>query len=451
MRSVRSCVTSCWAQFRIGICLAAGFFVLLTGADADASAKAKWTVMVYMNSKNDLENAGIQNFLEMASVPDTPNIRVVVEMGRPSSHIDNRYGAWSGIRLFTMRNGLTPESKNADLDLSTLGLDDMGSVQPVEKLLEWSLEHDPAEHYMLIIWNHGEGWRLQLSPTVNLIAASTQTPAAELPPPPASFRSISFDGDSKHFLYNRDLEETLRLWRPKIAIDVIGFDACLMSMIETSYAMRDVANVMVASEELEPGVGWPYKKWLSRAIMDKPSNSKVLSRIVVEAYRDRFGDIYKTTLTAIDLKAIPEFSRKFSAMTSEMIANLDAEKASIKSARDSMRNYGEDKGLYNSIDLGTFLVRYSASTRNSSIAGQAKTLVGLIDHSLVIENYASSRMIGDYGSTGLAFYFPVDRKRFIEDKPDNIGYDPSIHDNHAVEFVEREQWSKFLQAYLLSM
>ena len=50
-------------------------------------------------------------------------------------------------------------------------------------------------------------------------------------------------------------------------LDVIGFDACLMSMLEVGYAMRDVGNTLVGSEELEPGPGWKYDDWL-RSIED---------------------------------------------------------------------------------------------------------------------------------------------------------------------------------------
>jgi hypothetical protein len=35
-------------------------------------------------------------------------------------------------------------------------------------------------------------------------------------------------------------------------------DACLMTMLEVAYQIRDHARVLVGSQELEPGPGWPY-------------------------------------------------------------------------------------------------------------------------------------------------------------------------------------------------
>ncbi len=51
--------------------------VLLTGSNAvgspgpGAAPKADWTIMVYMNAKNNLEPAGIANFLQMAQAGST--------------------------------------------------------------------------------------------------------------------------------------------------------------------------------------------------------------------------------------------------------------------------------------------------------------------------------------------------------------------------------------------
>ena len=61
-----------------------------------------------------------------------------------------------------------------------------------------------------------------------------------------------------------------RVWSDA-KIDVIGFDACLMAMLETAYALRDSGSVMVASEELEPGDGWSYDNFLRRLSPTPPA------------------------------------------------------------------------------------------------------------------------------------------------------------------------------------
>ena len=38
----------------------------------------------------------------------------------------------------------------------------------------------------------------------------------------------------------------------------IGFDACLMSSVETAFMCAPYAEYMIASQEVEPGSGWNY-------------------------------------------------------------------------------------------------------------------------------------------------------------------------------------------------
>ena len=36
-------------------------------------------------------------------------------------------------------------------------------------------------------------------------------------------------------------------------IDLVGMDACLMAMVEVAYEIKDYVNILVASQETEPG------------------------------------------------------------------------------------------------------------------------------------------------------------------------------------------------------
>jgi hypothetical protein len=420
---------------------------------------AAWTIMVYMNAKNNLENDGIQNFLEMASLPMSSDINLLVAMGRPARHLTTEYGAWSGVRLFHITKGLTPTSEHAEINLNNEHLDDMGSTRPLERLLLWGKERYPAVRYMLIIWNHGQGWRLQLTKDEKIRDASAAGRApdllrdmteSQLPPPPASFKSVSFDDDKKTFLYNRDIQEALLRLRPAVALSVIGFDACLMSMIETAYAMRGVAETMVGSEELEPGAGWPYKEWLQMLAKNPRASSRDISKMLVDAYRTRYGDVYRTTQSAIVLSAVSDFAKRFSILSGHIQNQLATELSSVRAARAGIHTYGEEARLHTSVDLGLFLERYGSLTHDPKIAEQARSLRAAVDKELVIDNYASNRVQGNYGSHGIAFYFPETKQQFDSDSPNNRGYDPTIHDQHSVEFVEKETWPKLLLQYLKS-
>src|SRR5207247_2145367 len=55
---------------------------LLAPAAVAASANAKWTVMVWMNGDNDLEDSVFDDYVEMARVGSTPEIRIVTQFDR---------------------------------------------------------------------------------------------------------------------------------------------------------------------------------------------------------------------------------------------------------------------------------------------------------------------------------------------------------------------------------
>ena len=61
------------------------------------------------------------------------------------------------------------------------------------------------------------------------------------------------DGD---ILYNHEVSSAIAA--AGLHLNLIGFDACLMAMVENAYPLRNLADYMVGSEETEPGDGWPY-------------------------------------------------------------------------------------------------------------------------------------------------------------------------------------------------
>ena len=80
-------------------------------------------------------------------------------------------------------------------------------------------------------------------------------------------RAIAFDDTSKDFLDNLELKRVLSEVKRQTGreLDVLGFDACLMNMVEVGYQLKGTARVVVGSEELEPGEGWPYDGVLQRS------------------------------------------------------------------------------------------------------------------------------------------------------------------------------------------
>jgi hypothetical protein len=444
--------------------------------------------MIYMNAKNNLEPAAIQNFCDMAKIGSTKAVNVVVELGRPAK---SRYvtdascpgqalesGAfWTGVLRFRVIAGMQPvlpaaTDRNDDAEVRTA---DMGSAATMRSFVRWSKGAYPAQHYMLLVWNHGQGWRVFAK---TLAAAQTQALALKLPevtavrapgrapsaaPPGRSvlggFRSVSFDDDSQHFLYNRDIEESLQ---GDNRVDVVGFDACLMQMIETAYAFRSVASVLVASEELDPNAGWDYSSWLASLAANPRIDAKGLSVMLVDSYAAEYGNSGYTNLSAIDLSGIKALARSLGTTSSAIDSRLTEEIMPLSSARRSLLNFGDwySDSWYNcdqvqvlrfhGIDLASFLANYSKATQNSKIRNALAQLRSALQR-VILKNYASSKSVEQYGASGLAVYFPGSTRDYSCDT-DGAAYDPKVAKTSAVaqapEFVSDISWSTLIQHYL---
>ena len=63
---------------------------------------ANWTVMVYVNAKNNLERFGLSNINDMEKVGSTNKFKIAVELGRLGTY-DTGDGGWKGERRYIIQ------------------------------------------------------------------------------------------------------------------------------------------------------------------------------------------------------------------------------------------------------------------------------------------------------------------------------------------------------------
>jgi hypothetical protein len=362
---------------------------------------------------------------------------------------------------------LSPQ--NVVVDMGELN---MGDGKTLEEFVRWGIETYPAEKYMLIIWDHGDGWRflntvkLNVSPEVQSAVNSFRTTgvrelkekysgrtdessrSALIPSDrgvEAIARASSVDDTSGgDKLYNRETADALRSALGGIKLDVLGFDACLMGTIETAYAFRDVANVMVGSEELEPGDGWNYENWLSK-LVEKPENDgKALGMLLVESYERHYSNLdTETTLAALDLTQIEVLASNVTATAHALKSVLDTELSRVQAARGGCKVYAPGYGIHN-IDLECLMQGIRSSVQ-SAPARQASEATSAALKNVVIKSYAGIDRQAGFGSHGAAIYFPQGRNLFLSD-PDHPAYERTDV-AYPLEFIERHEWHTFLKSY----
>ena len=226
-------------------------------------------------------------------------------------------------------------------------------------------------------------------------------------------------------------------------VDVIGLDARLLGMLETAYALRDCGSVMVGSEELEPADGWSYGKVLETLVADpRDVDPADLGRLLVDAYRSSYSDSDAITLSAIDLTKVAVLADSVSQFAAA-VGNDDF--PSLNEARKACRSYGSTYGL-NTIDLGRFLGQVEQVSGVDPTVVQKATSAKAALENAVIANYASQMRQGEFGSMGLAIYFPGSHFEYYGD-PDRDAY-RTADVPYPVEFVEKEKWVDFVHAYM---
>lgn len=122
--------------------------------------------MVFMNAKNNLEPWAISNLQDMIDASGNNEINIVVALGRLGANLPS-VGSWSGTYLFKVTPNLVPITTNAIPNVTGIGgypdNVDMGTAEAVLEFVQFAMSHYPAQHYMLIMWGHGMGWRAVLA------------------------------------------------------------------------------------------------------------------------------------------------------------------------------------------------------------------------------------------------------------------------------------------------
>jgi hypothetical protein len=186
---------------------------------------AEWTVLVYVDGDNNLEEDAIIDFMEMSAIGSTDQVQIVAQVDRiasPELWDDTSYGNWTGTLRFLVEKDMEPTESAAIADLGEMN---MGDEATLTDFIIWGVENYPARRYAVVLWDHGASW---------LGIASDDTD----------------DGD---FLTLPELSSAFENARQRTGVekfDLIGFDACLM-------AQMDVLPQLTATDWLQsPRLNW---------------------------------------------------------------------------------------------------------------------------------------------------------------------------------------------------
>jgi len=343
----------------------------------------EWTIMVFVNAKNNLESYGLKDMNEMEMIGSGDKYNVVVELARMKG-FDSSEGDWTTSRRYLVKKD-NDTGKITSPVVEELPSVDMGDYKHLADFINWSKAKYPAKKYMLVVWNHGAGW-----------IKGGKEPS----------KGISYDDETGHHITTPQLGLALK---ETGGVDVYGSDACLMQMAEVVYEIKDYAVYIVGSEETEPGDGYTYNDLLAPLFARQDMPPSELAKVAVDAYADHYkAQDEGSTQSYIKSSAITGFMSAANEFSYAVIQAGEKDLAQKAMGEAQSYAYPENKDLYHFAQL------VLAGTANAEVKAKAQALMSYITGSLVVHNRTTNGAgagwwspPSDYSNSyGIAVYLP---------------------------------------------
>lgn len=367
---------------RILSSLLALFLVLAFGAcgedisTPEPNAEAgTWAIYWYLCG-SDLESNGgfaTSDLMEMMEVALPENVRVIIQTGGAKTWQNNVVDADILQRYVYDSEGLTL--------VDELPPASMGDAATLTDFLRYCKQNYPAEKTAVLFWNHGGG----------------------------SVSGAAFDERYGYDSLTLDEMQTAfgRVWEAdenNPPLELVGFDTCLMAMVDVAGTFAGTAHYLVASEEVEPANGWDYTGWLGALAADPAMDGAALGEVICDAYYagcQAVGTHSNATLSLTDLTRTGPLLEAYEAFGAEALAAACEDPGFFsRFARIAAQseNYGgntREQGYTNMVDLG-HMARQST--------GLLQTAGDVLN---ALEDCVLYRVSGPYRaeSTGLSCYY----------------------------------------------
>lgn len=372
-----------------------------------------WAFLVYIAGDNDLSDAGLRDLSEMCKVRVPENVYVGVEL--------DTYGEHTGSIRYEISNPYD-EDRSYRTVMERLEEKDTGDPKSLTDFLIWGMQSFPARRRVLVVWGHGTGFRsITRDVAMDVTGGSLSIPEVRL----------AIDNAFKELGKKRSLRSII----PKDGkFDVLGFDACLMSMLEVAHHLRTRADILVGSQQREPGDGWPYDEVL-KAFGRTKDPERLAERIVLEYIRWCVDHGFSgVTQSALRLENMEELARDVGALGRKLVGALGND-PQFRGVTRSLRRASLSFDLSDYVDLYDLADKMTQCGKQEVIkaAGEVKRT---LKKAVIKAGTDDAR--GVLGAEGVSVWFP------------SQGW---LYDNHRVAYRRLDfvrpgaGWIEFLDAY----
>ncbi|MEC7930165.1 MAG: clostripain-related cysteine peptidase [Candidatus Thermoplasmatota archaeon] len=343
---------------------------VLIGAAGGEEPLPKWGFYVYMAGDNSLSEEAADDLLEMQAAGSNGDREVVALVDQSSDHDSRAYRV--------LRNGLE-ETSLADISSGWGDELDMGDPATLRDFLKWATTEYPAQERILVIWDHGNG-----------------------------FKRVAEDGGS--YLTVPEIEGALAEYRSETGhgpLTLIGFDACLMGMFEIAYELREHAAYIHGSEAYEPQEGWTYNHLLP-LLGAETTREQMLEAVVhsyVESYRN--GSVpggYSVTATIIDTAQLEPLHEAISGFGTELRAIQTLYRDEVDEARANSQVF--ENSAYRDLHDLTLLAAEWVPSPAVRLAGES-VRQAQANATVVEEHWTKPGRRDVSNAHGLTIYYPA--------------------------------------------
>lgn len=298
-------------------------------------------------------------------------VNVVAEIGGTARWMQENLSDVQAARVTIDSSGINVEEKLADTN--------MGESSTLTEFIDYAYQNYPAQHYLMIFWDHGNG------------------------PADGYGYDVLHDGDS---LTLKELSQSFQS-ASFHDFDLIGFDACCMGNMETVNALSEYADYLVASPACEDINGWDYS-WLEK-LADGNATSREIGSYIVDTFETFYENLDSSnvvaTLSCYDLTAYEELYAAVQEYNLDLIGRTnEAFYEALNSNRNRIAGYYSGGGPNESMELLDLKQFYrTLGTEMWETCGGE----------LALEKFVCHTTIKDETMCGISIYLPVKSDRFL--------------------------------------
>jgi hypothetical protein len=388
---------------------------------------SKWTILFYMAGDNNLGHSYPPIFNHLETLANTPGVNLLALW-------DNEHDGDSG--YYEVQYDADPNNYavyTEGQNYWSKGELDTGSPLTLSDFVTWAVQNYPAEHYALVLDDHGSGLGGGLCDGPGSGCATSKMTLAEMKLALATV-----------------YEQT------GARMDVLYMAMCLMGMIEDAYQFRDYTDFYVANENVQ----WTYSNYLTD--LDASLIPAQLATLLAGNYAAEMTTRNKAyTISVVEIAQLPPLVDAVDQLAQALLAKIDEvaptlfSQASLVQRFDNMAPHGSitPADTYADLyDLARLIQQNLAGY--AEIVAAAEVVMAGVDTAVIYKSHASTPNTDLDNSHGLSIFFPANPSSFYYGA--NNDFAAGTHwGNHPLHMMSGESvseegiaWGPLLVAYI---